>query len=667
MPNRLAVESSLYLRQHAGNPVAWRAWNAAALAEARAQDRPILLSIGYSACHWCHVMAHESFEDADTGALMDRLYVPIKVDREERPDLDRIYQLAHQALTRRAGGWPLTVFLDPHSLLPFFAGTYFPPTPRHGLPAFADVLRGARQWWDERREQVQSQNSALHEFLAGAGQAGKHAGELSNSPLLAARDQASAGFDADNGGHRGAPKFPHSGEIESLLALARNGDADAGRMASTTLSCMAGRGLQDALAGGFFRYCVDQRWDIPHFEKMLYDNALLLPAYAEAAKLFESAQFDRAATGIVQWLQEEMRAQGGGFCSALDADSEGVEGKFYLWSRADFEAAIEPGLREIASTQFGLDREANFEGEAWHLHALDTSDGIGGARQQMLEHRNRRVRPARDDKRLTAWNALLCTGLARAGSLLQREAWIDEAIDIFDVVVQHMDSRGRLPAVLGSAGPGFLDDHAYALQAALSLLRARWSTSTLTRAVQLADTLLRDFADRDAGGFFFTANDHEALPQRPKPWLDESTPAGNGVAALALLQLGYLLAEIRYLDAAEGTLRSGWVTVCEVPQAAAAMLAALQEFRAPTPLVVVRGDADALPAWLDGVRAAITVPLHVYAIPDSSAALPPALAAKPRRANGEAVLCRGTTCLASCADVQTLATQVARMIAALRG
>ena len=643
MANRLAQEASLYLRQHAGNPVDWQAWSEAALADARASDKPILLSIGYSACHWCHVMAHESFEDVATGALMNRLYVSIKVDREERPDIDRIYQLAHQALTRRGGGWPLTVFLDPHTLLPFFAGTYFPKTPRYGMPAFAEVLQGARRWWDEQRGQVREQNEALQGFLSDYGREASHEGELSETPLTTAQARSRASFDADNGGHRGAPKFPHSGEIELWMTAARAGDKTAAAMTRTTLNGMARRGLRDHLAGGFFRYCVDERWDIPHFEKMLYDNALLLPLYAEAAVQFESSEFGAAAEGIVSWLQSEMRAKDGGFCSALDADSEGVEGKFYLWTREQFAEVLDGDARAIATRHYGLDREPNFEGEAWHLHAADSHEAAA-TRERLLAHRNLRVRPARDDKRLTSWNALLCAGLARAGLALRRADWIDEAAAIFEAICADMDARGRLPAVLGRDGPGFLDDHAYALQAALALLRARWSAPTLDRAIRLVEALLRDFTDRELGGFYFTADDSEWLPQRPKPWLDDSTPAGNGVAAQSLLQLGFLLAEPRYLDAAEAALRAGWIPISEQPQAASAMLAALTEYRAPTPMVTIRGGIDALAAWREGLRAAVNSPLLVYAIPDAG--------------DGRATLCRGLACFA---DSESLADIVAAL------
>jgi uncharacterized protein YyaL (SSP411 family) len=381
MANRLAAEPSLYLRQHAANPVDWYPWGAEALARARAEDRPLLVSIGYSACHWCHVMAHESFEDDGIGALMNALYVNVKVDREERPDLDRIYQLAHQALSRRGGGWPLTVFLDPHDLVPFFAGTYYPKQPRHGLPGFAEVLQGVRRWWDTRREDVRAQNAALGEFLVDHGREAPQIGALDAAPLHAARTASLAAHDAEHGGQRGAPKFPHAGDAMLMLHA---GD-EAGRLAvSRTLAGMARLGLYDHLAGGFFRYCVDERWDIPHFEKMLYDNAQLLPLYARASVVLDAPEWARTAEGVVAWLRAERRAGDGGYASSLDADSEGEEGKFYVWSSDELRAVLPDEDRAVA-VAFGLDRPPNFEGTHWHLHAARTpaqivAAGLGGGR-----------------------------------------------------------------------------------------------------------------------------------------------------------------------------------------------------------------------------------------------------------------------------------------------
>jgi uncharacterized protein YyaL (SSP411 family) len=406
--NRLAKESSLYLRQHADNPVDWWPWCDEALAAARAHDKPILLSIGYSACHWCHVMAHESFEDAATAALMNELFVCVKVDREERPDLDRIYQLAHQALTRRGGGWPLTVFLTPDDHLPFYAGTYFPRGPRYGMPPFAQVLREVRRWWDERRDQVREQNTALAEFLADHGSGESTADTLDDAPIHAALEQIAASFDPEFGGHRGAPKFPHCTEMELLLDLRKPEPVE------FTLARMADGGIHDQIGGGFARYSVDERWEIPHFEKMLYDNAQLLPLYADR---------DRAdvAHGIIAWLVREMTAASGGFYAALDADSEHEEGKFYVWQRDEVRALLDADEFAVAERHYGFDRAPNFEGKAWNPVVAMTPGDVAGqlgiaveaarmhvfrARQQLFAAREKRVRPGLDDKILTAWNAL---------------------------------------------------------------------------------------------------------------------------------------------------------------------------------------------------------------------------------------------------------------------
>jgi uncharacterized protein YyaL (SSP411 family) len=675
MANRLAAEASLYLRQHAANPVDWHAWNPEALAQARREDRPILLSIGYSACHWCHVMAHESFEDEAIGALMNSLFVNIKVDREERPDLDRIYQLAHQALTRRGGGWPLTVFLDPHDLVPFYAGTYFPKAARYGMPGFPEVLQGVRHWWDARRDQVREQNAALGSFLADHGREAPQLGTLDAAPLHAARAAWLAGQDRVHGGHRGGPKFPHAGEAARQLDLAAAGDADSREAVLRTLAAMARGGLYDHLAGGFFRYCVDERWDIPHFEKMLYDNAQLLPLYARAEARLGLPGFGATAEGVVAWLREEMRAHDGGYCSSLDADSEGEEGRFYLWSDEELRAVVPDRDRDVVAAAFGFDRPPSFEGERWHLHAVRTPAELADAGRDavavaaVVEHarralkaaRARRIRPARDDKRLVAWNALLATGLAQAGLCLDRGDWIDDGAELCHRLLAERDSRGRLPAVLGSGGPGFLDDHAFVLQACLAQLEARWDDGLLAAATGLADTLLADFAETADGqvhGFCFTAHDHEPLPQRPRPWLDESTPSGNGVAALALLDLGHLLAEPRYLDAAEGTLRAGWTTLAQLPEAAASMLAALAEFLAPTPQLVLRGDDASLARWRAALRREAPAVLRVYAIPESAKALPPALADKPTAPEGRGTVCHGRRCLAAVGSVEALLQQL---------
>ncbi|HEX5123525.1 MAG TPA: thioredoxin domain-containing protein, partial [Rhodanobacteraceae bacterium] len=592
MTNQLARETSPYLRQHAENPVDWWPWSDEALALARRERKPILLSIGYAACHWCHVMAHESFEDEATARVMNALYVNIKVDREERPDIDKVYQLAHQALAHRGGGWPLTVFLAPDDLVPFFAGTYFPKTPRYGQPPFVQVLQGVRAWFDSKPDEVRAQNDALAGFLADYGRGDAYAAPLDDAPIRVALERIAATFDRENGGRIGGPKFPHAGEIELLLRHADDErTAPSPReMAYLTLERMALRGLDDHLGGGFFRYSVDERWEIPHFEKMLYDNAQLLPVYAEAAAVLDEPGFAHPADACATWVAREMIAPDGGFFSSLDADSEGHEGRYYVWQRDEMRALLDADEFAIVELRYGLDRPPNFEGEAWHLVVAADFDEIsartgldpvearrrlGAAITKLLAARGKRVRPGLDDKILTAWNALMIGGAARAAQTHPDRPLLAEAERALDFLHANVWRDGRLFAChAGGVAkfPAYLDDHAFLLDALLAMLRVRWNRRDLAWAIALADALLARFEDTAQGGFFFTAHDAEPLPQRPKPYLDESLPSGNGVAARALLALGHLIGETRYLDGAERTLRAAWSTLSEVPHGSPALL-----------------------------------------------------------------------------------------------
>lgn len=668
MPNRLARATSPYLRQHAGNPVDWWPWCEEALATARREGRPVLLSIGYAACHWCHVMAHESFEDEATAAVMNALYVNIKVDREERPDLDKVYQLAHQALAGRGGGWPLTVFLAPESRVPIYTGTYFPKTPRYGMPAFVEVLRGVRRWYDEKPAEVQARGDALAAFLAEHGQAEAHDGNLDEAPIRLALQRLRASFDADNGGHRGAPKFPHASELELLLAC---GDGAAG-MARLTLTRMAGRGLFDHLAGGFFRYSVDVGWIIPHFEKMLYDNALLLPLYAVAGQRFGDDSLAATAADTSAWLLAEMGAADGGLCSSLDADSEGEEGRYYVWQRTEIAALLDAGEYAVVERRFDLDSPPNFENHAWHLAAGEdfatTAGELGitraevhgrwnSARAKLRAARGKRVRPGLDDKVLTAWNALAIAGAARGARVLPGLA------DLLAAAGQALDAlhatcwKGRRLYAVRAGGearqPAFLDDHAFLLDALLAMLQVRWSSRDLDWARAIADTLLEQFEDSAQGGFFFTAHDAEALPQRPKPWLDESLPSGNGVAARALLRLGHLVGEPRYLDAAERALRAAWPTLSAHPEACCALLLALGDLLEPPAQLVIRADGGEAARWQEAV-AADAGTAACYLVPRDAANLPPTLAGQAHRPGGVAWLCRGGACLPPISDPAAL-------------
>ncbi len=661
--NRLADETSPYLLQHAHNPVQWYPWGEEALAIARETDRPILLSIGYSACHWCHVMAHESFEDEATAALMNEHFVNVKVDREERPDLDKVYQLAHQLLTQRPGGWPLTVFLAPDDHTPFFAGTYFPREPRYGMSSFTEVLSAVAGFYAREREELARQSDSVRKVLAGIHRAAPEGGSPQASHLAAARRELIAGFDSVNGGFGDAPKFPQPAALERLLEHAGEGDDQALAIVTITLRRMALGGLQDQLGGGFYRYAVDARWEIPHFEKMLYDNGPLLHLYACAWQITGEPLYRDTALAIADWALREMRAPGGAFFATLDADTDGHEGGSYVWSRDEVRAALDAPEWELAAPHFGLDLRANFEGR-WHLKVAveisalaerlglseqELAARLASARAKLLALRAQRTQPGRDEKILTAWNGLMIRGLASAGRRLGRpdlvaaagqaleflraEAWSGERL-----TAVHKDGRARFPA--------YLDDYAFLLDGVLELLQARWRGADLAFAQALADTLLAHFADPEQGGFFFTADDHEALIHRPKPYGDDSVPAGNGIAAHALQRLGHLLGEARYLDAAAGTLRAAAGAIERAPSWHNSLLRALAESLEPPELVMLRGSGEALEA-----AAALLEGYHphrlVLAIPDDAPDLPEALAAyRPAPEGFSAYVCRGTQCSA---------------------
>ena len=670
--NHLAEETSPYLLQHADNPVDWYPWGEAALARARSEKKPILLSIGYSACHWCHVMAHESFEDADTAALMNELFVNIKVDREERPDLDKIYQVAQQMLTHGSGGWPLTMFLTAQQQ-PFFGGTYFPKEPRYGMPAFRDLLRRVAEYYRDHGAEIAEQERQLQAALAAIVPQPATGGVLSDSPLVQARAALERSFDGSYGGFSGAPKFPHANSIERCLRQWHAASADsepdlkALYMASLTLTRMAEGGIYDQLGGGFARYSVDGFWMIPHFEKMLYDNGQLLSEYARAHLATGESLFARISHETADWVLRDMRSPEGAFFSSLDADSQGHEGRFYVWTPAEVQALLGAGEYAAFSRRFGLDRPANFEGE-WHLHTYAPLEDVAAAinetpqtaaaliesaRAKLLNARNLRIWPARDEKILTAWNALMIKGLAIAARVLKRQDLGAAASAAVDFIRHHLWREGRLLAAYkdGRARlPAYLDDYAFLIDALLELLQTRWRSRDLEFAQELAEVLLEQFEDSESGGFFFTAREHEKLIHRSKTFGDESLPSGNGIAASSLCRLGYLLGESRYIDAAERTLKAAWAGIQEYPQAHMSLVNALEDFLSSLQILVIRGDQASAAQWAVELGALYAPARMLFAIPND-AALPPALAAKAASRSTVAYLCTGMTCSAPMANL----------------
>jgi len=572
MSNRLASATSPYLRQHADNPVDWHPWGQEALTLAKDENKPILLSIGYSACHWCHVMAHESFEDPAVAKAMNSAFVNIKVDREERPDLDQIYQMSHALMTRRSGGWPLTIFLTPDGT-PYFAGTYFPKESRYGMPGFLDLLPRIAAAYHERGADVAEQGERLSRAMQMLEPEGETATLPRDAPARALSGLKDR-FDRVDGGFGEAPKFPHAAELDFCLrAWKLHGDDEARPIVETTLRRMAAGGIHDQLGGGFCRYSVDAQWSIPHFEKMLYDNAALLALYADTARATGDTAYGDVARGIVGWLVREMRAGDGAFYSSLDADSEGEEGRFYVWSREQARAVLRDDEWQVAAPYYGLDGPPNFEGHAWNIRVVasvdeiaarfglslpDVQTRVAGARMALFKARDERVRPGRDDKVLTSWNALMIAALARAARALDQPKWADLAFTALDTLVRTAWRDGRLYATRHGddvALDAYLDDHAFLLAALLEAMQTRFRRQDYDLAVRVADVLLDRFEDRERGGFWFTSHDHERLFHRTKPAHDNATPSGNGIAAQALIALGHLAAQPRYVEAAERTVK----------------------------------------------------------------------------------------------------------------
>lgn len=564
MSNRLTQETSAYLLAHAEQPVDWYPWGEEALAKARELDKPILLSIGYNACHWCHVMARESFSDPATAQLMNEGFVNIKVDREERPDLDQLYQAAHTILRRSGGGWPLTIFLSPQGI-PFYSGTYFPREPQMEQPALHDILASVSTVWSDKRETLARQDQALLDRL-NAELARPHEGVLMDASVDAqALQQLTVAFDATHGGFGGAPKFPHPTDLAFLLAKGQAGDDSARHIALHTLRKMAQGGLFDQVGGGFFRYSVDTRWDVPHFEKMLCDNALLIELYAQAYALTDEPLFARVVDQTVAWLDREMRHPQGGFRASQAADDQqGREGGDYTWEREAIRSALKPMEWDVCSAHWGLIDPPNVEGSRWHLKIARPAEDLArlldrplklvdefivATRERLLLERQKRQHAGGDDTVLTSWTALMVTALARSGKLCQQQPWIDLARQTLDFLCQtRWTEQGQLWRQAGQVG--YLDDHAFLLEALLAVHAADPQPQDIGFAHVLADTLLHRFEDASEGGFYFTPSDAPALFFRMKPGIDTATPSGNGTAALALIALNKLAPQSRYVTAA---------------------------------------------------------------------------------------------------------------------
>ncbi len=676
-PNRLINEPSPYLRQHAHNPVDWYPWGEEALARAKAEHRPILLSIGYSACHWCHVMERESFENEEIARAMNRDFVPIKVDREERPELDQIYMDAVQLIAGR-GGWPLTVFLTPEGT-PFYGGTYFPPVDRQGMPGFGRVLAAIAQAWREQSDTIGKNVASLTEALRGLSHIEPSEGEPRAELAQAAARALAGAYDSVNGGIGGAPKFPNT-FVFSLFLRVVDADADLtfADMVSHTLTKMAKGGIFDQLGGGFHRYSVDDRWLVPHFEKMLYDNALLARLYLDAGRALRDQEFLDIAQRILDYVLREMTDPEGGFYSSQDADSEGEEGRFFIWSVDEVRRLLGPDRSPIAERYFDITEEGNFEGRNILHRTIDLGEAarlfqkseaemrlaLDEITARMFAAREKRVKPGRDEKILAAWNAMMIGALAEGYRALGERRYLDAAVRAAEFAITRLWDGHRLHRSYKDGAArlnAYLEDYALMAGAMIDVYEATQDVRYLDQARALAAVMLERFLDRDRGGFYFTSDDHEALIVRAKPSFDGSTPSGNSAAAMALLRLHAYTGEERYLTEAARVIRLYGDQLAKQPFAFAHLIEAVDFYqRGAVEIVLVRGSAgqDELTQWLARIGK-LYIPNRAIFVADGGGFLPEAARGRPA-VDGKltAYVCRDRTCSAPLTSIDALEAEL---------
>jgi uncharacterized protein YyaL (SSP411 family) len=679
MPNRLAGETSPYLLQHAHNPVEWYPWGPEALARSKAEDKPIFLSIGYAACHWCHVMERESFEDAVTAADLNRDFVAIKVDREERPDLDQVYMAAVQAMTG-GGGWPMSVFLTPDGR-PFYGGTYFPPQPAHGLPSFRQALAGAARAWREERLEVVAAGQRLAENLAAQSRLPTDGPAPTEALLAQAEGTLQTRFDSLNGSWGGAPKFPQPMTIDFLLGRISSGHTGSRAMVRYTLDRMADGGIHDQLGGGFHRYATDPIWLVPHFEQMLYDNAQLARTYLRAWATLEHEPHRTVVESVLEYLLRELRRDDGSFAASQDADTDGVEGATFTWSAAEIREVLGDDAPLFTAT-YGVRDEGNWEGRTIlsRIHPAAGDDGVidldrearlADARARLQERRATRSQPARDDKALAAWNGLAIAALADAARLLpppgsdRYRAAALAAADTILTGLRRPDGRlGRSWKDGRASGEAVLEDYADLADGLLALYEATFDERWFTIARELADTILDRFGD-PAGGFFDTADDHETLVTRPKDPQDNATPSGGSMATLVLLRLAALTGDARYRDAAERALATVTPFLARYPSGFANWLSAAHlAVGGIVELAIVGKPAEpATRALIDVARSPARQDLVVAVAAEPATSVVPLLADRTMiDGRATAYVCRRFTCRLPVTDPDALAAQLAEPV-----
>ena len=660
--NRLKKEKSDYLLQHADNPVDWYPWSDEAFLIAEQEDKPVMLSIGYSACHWCHVMAHESFEDDATAEIMNKNFINIKLDKEERPDLDKIYQMSQTIITGKTGGWPLTVFMTPKKF-PFFAGTYFPNTERHGLPSFKDILIRVNDFYIDQKRDIELQNIQIKNIFNNLNKSKESKNIINDDLMEKVKNELLASMDKVHGGFGSAPKFPHINNLEFLIKTLKNQDKDVLDAINLTLSRMCCSGIFDHLKGGFFRYSVDELWMIPHFEKMLYDNGPMISILANAFRKTGNKMYLNKLSQTCDWLLAEMQSNDGGYYSTIDADSEGIEGKFYVWSDDDLKNILNKEEIDVFKKMFVVYDRPNFDGK-YHLHVTKTNESYylenidiaNKICKKLLQKRDERIRPGTDKKVLVSWNALVIEGMINAYKVTENKDYLISARKSFDFIKNNMWQDDKLYACYHDKAcfNAYLDDYAFLSRACLEILKIEWDNSYFDFLIKTTDVLINDFQDKENGGFYFTSDNHEELIYRPKSYMDESLPSGNSIAIGALMELYELTGLTKYIEAVENAINSAHDSLNRSNSSHSSLLLVAPRTDSSKRLIIIRCEESNLSDNQNLINKLDTLNDNIYFITNNITLKVDGLSDKKPQGNFTAYICQNNICLEPISSIEKL-------------
>jgi len=664
--NRLKNEKSEYLLQHADNPVDWYPWSEEAFDQAEKENKPIMLSIGYSACHWCHVMAHESFEDDSTAELMNANFINIKLDKEERPDLDKIYQMSQTIITGKTGGWPLTVFMTPEKF-PFFAGTYFPDTERHGLPGFKDILLRVMDFYKNQRDDISKQNIQIKNIFETLNKT-KETKNIVNEDLLnKVKSELISSIDRVHGGFGSAPKFPHVNNLDFLIKTAEKNDKETLELIELTLTRMTCAGIYDHLKGGFFRYSVDELWMIPHFEKMLYDNGPMIDILCNAYKITQNSLYLDKINQTCQWAIEEMQDKQGGFYSTIDADSEHVEGKFYVWTDEELKDILNTNELKLFKEIFVVYDKPNFEGK-YHLHVTKTNQEcyINNKNSadlicaKLLKIRNERVRPTTDKKMLVSWNSLLMLGLINAYKITGNNNYYNSAKKCFDFIRNNMWVNNKLYACYHDKPcfNAYLDDYAFLSKACIEFLKIDWNERDFGFLENLTDSLINNFQDKENGGFYYTSDTHEELIYRPKSYMDESLPSGNSIATEVLSELYELTGNSKYIKAVDASISSAADSINRSKFSHCSLYLAAPNIKISKKLIIIRCELEKIDEYKKNIYALNIMNDNIYFIANNENVTIKGIKEKINQGRFTAYVCQNNTCSEPIKDYESLSAVI---------